>query len=211
VRISLFYELSLPRPWTEDSEKQLFDAALEEIEAADKAGFSTVWMTEHHFMEEYCHATAPEVFFGAASQRTSNIRLGHGIMHMPPVINHPGRVAERVSMLDLLSGGRVEFGTGEAASQAELGGFNVDPADKRGMWEEAVKVATRCMTETPFTGFEGRHVSMPPRDVIPKPLQRPHPPRLRLRLPLLPSPELPPAPEDPGAATSEHRTQPKLD
>jgi len=176
VRISLFYELSLPRPWTEDSEKQLFDAALEEIEAADKAGFSTVWMTEHHFMEEYCHATAPEVFFGAASQRTSNIRLGHGIMHMPPVINHPARVAERVSTLDLLSGGRVEFGTGEAASQAELGGFNVDPADKRAMWEEAVKVATRCMTETPFTGFEGRHVSMPPRNVIPKPLQRPHPP-----------------------------------
>ena len=176
MKISLFYEFALPRPWSEDDEYELFQDGLTEVEAADKAGFSTVWLTEHHFLEEYCHSTAPEMFLAAASQRTKNIRLGFGVMHLPPGINHPARVAERVATLDHLSGGRVEFGTGESSSVGELSGFNIDPADKRGQWEESLDVALRCMTETPFTGFKGRHLEMPPRNVIPKPRQTPHPP-----------------------------------
>ena len=176
VKISLFYEFPLPRPWTPDDEHKLFQDGLDEVEAADKAGFSTVWLTEHHFLEEYCHSTAPEIFLAAASQRTKNIRLGFGIMHLPPAVNHPARVAERVSTLDLLSNGRVEFGTGESSSVGELGGFGIDPADKRKMWEEALEVSIRCMLEEPFTGFKGEHVEMPPRNVVPKPLQKPHPP-----------------------------------
>lgn len=176
MKISLFYEFALPRPWSDDDEFEMFSDGLTEVEAADKAGFSTVWLTEHHFLEEYCHSTAPEMFLAAASQRTKNIRLGFGVMHLPPGINHPARVAERVSTLDHLSGGRVEFGTGESSSVGELGGFNIDPADKRGQWEEALDVTLRCMTETPFTGFKGRHIEMPPRNVIPKPRQTPHPP-----------------------------------
>ena len=97
-------------------------------------------------------------------------------MHLPPPINHPARIAERVATLDHLSNGRVEFGTGEGSSVAELGGFNIDPADKRAKWEEALEVTIRCMIETPFTGFKGEHVEMPARNVIPKPLQKPHPP-----------------------------------
>ena len=176
MKISLFYEFALPRPWSEDDEHQMFQDGLDEVEAADKAGFSTVWLTEHHFLEEYCHSTAPEMFLAAASQRTKDIRLGFGVMHLPPPINHPARVAERVATLDHLSNGRVEFGTGEGSSVAELGGFNIDPADKRAQWEEALEVSIRCMTEEPFTGFKGEHVEMPARNVIPKPLQKPHPP-----------------------------------
>jgi alkanesulfonate monooxygenase SsuD/methylene tetrahydromethanopterin reductase-like flavin-dependent oxidoreductase (luciferase family) len=176
MRISLFYEFPLPRPWSEDDERKLFQHGLDEVELADKAGFSTVWLTEHHFLEEYCHSTAPEIFLAAASQRTKNIRLGFGIMHLPPPVNHPARVAERVATLDLISNGRVEFGTGESSSVGELGGFGIDPADKRAMWEEALEVSIRCMIEEPFTGFKGEHVEMPPRNVIPKPLQKPHPP-----------------------------------
>ena len=112
MKISLFYEFPLPRPWSDDDEHKLFQDGLDEVEAADKAGFSTVWLTEHHFLEEYCHSTAPEIFLAAASQRTKDIRLGFGIMHLPPAVNHPARVAERVSTLDLVSNGRVEFGTG---------------------------------------------------------------------------------------------------
>jgi len=134
------------------------------------------WLTEHHFLEEYCHSTAPEIFLAAASQRTKDIRLGFGIMHLPPAVNHPARVAERVSTLDLISNGRVEFGTGESSSVGELGGFGIDPADKRTMWEEALEVSIRCMIEEPFTGFKGQHIEMPPRNVVPKPLQKPHPP-----------------------------------
>jgi alkanesulfonate monooxygenase SsuD/methylene tetrahydromethanopterin reductase-like flavin-dependent oxidoreductase (luciferase family) len=176
VKISLFVEVPVPRPWDEGSELAAFQQNLDWLEFADEMGFHAVWCTEHHFLEEYCHASAPEVFLAALSQRTKNLRLGHGIVHLPPNINHPARVAERISTLDLLSKGRVEFGTGEASSVAELGGFNVDPGKKREMWTEAVKVATRCMTEVPFTGFDGQHIKMPPRNVIPKPLQEPHPP-----------------------------------
>ncbi|WP_216906383.1 LLM class flavin-dependent oxidoreductase [Nocardia noduli] len=176
MKVSLFYEFALPRPWAADDEQKMFQEGLKEVEAADKAGFSTVWLTEHHFLEEYCHSTAPEMFLAAASQRTKDIRLGFGIMHMPPAINHPARIAERVATLDLISNGRVEFGTGESSSVGELGGFNIDPADKRDQWEEAVQVAIRCMVEEPFTGFKGEHIQMPARNVVPKPLQRPHPP-----------------------------------
>ncbi|HVQ52523.1 MAG TPA: LLM class flavin-dependent oxidoreductase, partial [Mycobacterium sp.] len=176
MKISLFYEFPLPRPWSDDDEHKLFQDGLDEVEAADKAGFSTVWLTEHHFLEEYCHSTAPEIFLAAASQRTKDIRLGFGIMHLPPAVNHPARVAERVSTLDLISNGRVEFGTGESSSVGELGGFGIDPADKRTMWEEALEVSIRCMIEEPFTGFKGQHIEMPPRNVVPKPLQKPHPP-----------------------------------
>ena len=107
MKISLFYEFALPRPWAADDERQMFVDGLDEVELADQAGFSTVWLTEHHFLEEYCHSTAPEMFLAAASQRTKDIRLGFGIMHLPPAVNHPARVAERVSTLDLISNGRV--------------------------------------------------------------------------------------------------------
>ncbi|WAC92372.1 LLM class flavin-dependent oxidoreductase [Mycobacterium sp. Aquia_213] len=176
MKISLFYEFALPRPWAPDDEREVLQDALDEVEVADKAGFSTVWLTEHHFLEEYCHSTAPEIFLAAASQRTKNIRLGFGIMHLLPAVNHPARVAERVATIDLLSNGRVEFGTGEGSSVGELGGFDVDPADKRAQWEESLEVAIRCMIEEPFTGFKGEQIQMPPRNVIPKPLQKPHPP-----------------------------------
>src|SRR5438132_879128 len=109
-------------------------------------------------------AGAPEVFLAAVSQRTTRIRLGHGIVQMPPPFNHPARVAERIATLDLVSGGRVDFGTGEASSEAELGGFRIDPGEKRAMWEEGLRVALRCLTEAPFTGHTGRYLTLPPRN-----------------------------------------------
>ena len=108
MKIGIFYELQLPRPWQPDSEYKLFNRALDQVELADKLGYDTAWEVEHHFMEEYSHSSAPEVFLAAASQRTRNIRLGHGIVQL--TTNHPARVAERVSTLDLVSHGRVELG-----------------------------------------------------------------------------------------------------
>jgi alkanesulfonate monooxygenase SsuD/methylene tetrahydromethanopterin reductase-like flavin-dependent oxidoreductase (luciferase family) len=176
VRVSLSINLAIPQPWDEHTERQAFHDLLEEVELADQLGFSAVWPVEHHFMEEYCHMSAPEVVLAAISQRTTRIRLGHGVTLMPPIINHPARVAERVATLDLLSNGRVELGTGESSSAAELDGFQVDPGKKQAMWDEGLQVAIQCMADTPFRGFEGEYVSMPPRNVIPKPIQRPHPP-----------------------------------
>ncbi len=176
MRFGIFYEHQLPRPWTGESELTLFQNALEQCEFADKLGIEYVWEVEHHFLEEYSHSSAPEVFLAAVSQRTENIRLGHGIIQTAPKYNHPARTAERVATLDLVSKGRVEFGSGESSSTAELGGFEIPPALKREMWEEGLQVAVRCMTETPFTGHQGKHCSMPPRNVVPKPVQQPHPP-----------------------------------
>jgi alkanesulfonate monooxygenase SsuD/methylene tetrahydromethanopterin reductase-like flavin-dependent oxidoreductase (luciferase family) len=176
MKFGIFYEHQLPRPWQEDSEYQLMQDAFEQVELADRLGFDVVWEVEHHFLEEYSHSSAPEVFLAACSQRTKDIRLGHGIIQTAPGYNHPARTAERVATLDLISGGRVEFGSGESGSEAELAGFLVDPATKREAWLEGLQVALRCMTETPFSGVDGRFVQMPPRNVVPKPMQRPHPP-----------------------------------
>ncbi len=176
MQFGVFYELQVPRPWEEGSESRVYAEALEQAELADRMGIDCFWLVEHHFLEEYSHCSAPELFLAALSQRTRRMRLGHGIMHCVPAINHPARVAERIASLDVLSGGRVEFGTGEGSSAAELDAFRVDPADKRAMWEEGVRVALRCMSETPFTGHAGDYVTMPPRNVVPKPVQRPHPP-----------------------------------
>jgi len=176
MRFSLFYEHQITRPWAEDSERRLLEDALEQVEIAERAGFDCIWEVEHHFLEEYSHSSAPEVFLAAASQRTERIRLGHGIIQLPPGINHPARVAERVATLDLVSGGRVEFGSGEGSSAGELGGFLVDRTQKHAQWEDALDAITRMFVEEPFAGWESEFFRMPPRNVVPKPLQRPHPP-----------------------------------
>ncbi len=176
MRFGIFYEHQLPRPWDPDDERRLIQHALDQVELADRLGIEYVWEVEHHFLEEYSHSSAPEVFLAACSQRTRNIRLGHGIIQTAPRYNHPARTAERVAMLDLVSNGRVDFGSGESSSTAELGGFGIDPMEKREQWREGLEVAIRCMTEVPFGGHQGKYVSMPPRNVVPKPVQRPHPP-----------------------------------
>jgi alkanesulfonate monooxygenase SsuD/methylene tetrahydromethanopterin reductase-like flavin-dependent oxidoreductase (luciferase family) len=176
MRFGIFYEHQLPKPWGRDDEYELLNNALDQIELADRLGFDYAWEVEHHFLEEYSHSSAPEVFLAAASQRTSRIRLGHGIVQLPPAYNHPARVAERIATLDLLSGGRVEFGTGESSSETELGGFGIAREDKRAQWDEALDVVTRMLVEEPFAGHQGKFLEVPPRNVVPKPLQRPHPP-----------------------------------
>ncbi len=181
MKFGLFYEHQLPKPsdkdqWDADEEHQLLKNALDQLELADSLGFDYVFEVEHHFLEEYAHSSAPEIFLAAASQRTKKMRLGHGIVLMPPRYNHPARVAERIATLDLVSDGRVEFGTGESASEMEMGGFGVRREEKKQMWEEATRECVKMMTQTPYQGVEGEFFGMPSRNVIPKPLQKPHPP-----------------------------------
>ena len=173
MKFGIFYEHQLPRPWEARSEYQLFQDSLAQIELADKLGYDYAWEVEHHFLEEYSHSSAPEVFLGAASQRTKNIRLGHGIIQL--TTNDPHRVAERVSTLDLLSGGRVELGMGEGAGPAELHPFNIRVRDKRERWEEAVKAMIPMFTKDSWE-FHGEYYDFPARNVVPKPFQKPHPP-----------------------------------
>src|SRR3954467_3001272 len=126
MRFGIFYEHQMPRPWEDGAHEKLLRDALEQVELADRIGFDYVWEVEHHFLEEYSHSSAPEVFLAAVSQRTERIRLGHGIVQTPPPFNQPARVAERIAMLDLVADGRADFGSGESSSEAELGGFQID-------------------------------------------------------------------------------------
>jgi len=150
MQLSVMYELFTPQPMDVDAEHRIIQQTLDQIELADKLGFRAAWAVEHHFLEEYAHSSAPEVLLAAASQRTTRIRLGHGIVNTVPAINHPFRVAERVSTLDHVSKGRVEFGSGEGASAVELGGFGVDPDQKNAMWAEGLDFVIKAMTERPF-------------------------------------------------------------
>ena len=173
MKFGIFYEHQLPRPWTEDGEYRLLQNSLAEVELADRLGYDYAWEVEHHFLEEYSHSSAPEVFLAAASQRTERIRLAHGIIQL--TTNHPARVAERVSTLDLLSHGRVEFGMGEGSSITELHPFDRRFRDKRSVWEDAVKAIIPMFTSEAWE-YHGEHFDFPLRNVLPKPYQKPHPP-----------------------------------
>lgn len=176
MRFGVFYELQLPKPWNEGDEHRLFQEALEQVVLADRLGFDYAWEVEHHFLDEYSHSSAPEVFLACAAGRTERIRLGHGIRQVIPNYNHPARTAEGIATLDLVSNGRVDFGIGEGATRLELGGFGIPAKEKRAMSLEAAEQIANMMMLDPYPGFEGKYFSMPCRNVLPKPLQVPHPP-----------------------------------
>lgn len=175
MKFGLLYELQFAKPWSRGWESRIYHEALEQIALADRAGFDYVWEVEHHFLTEFSHSSAPEVFLAAVSQRTERIRLGHGIVLLPNAYNNPIRVAERIAALDILSNGRVDFGTGRSGTPIELEGFGIPSGESKAMWDEAVRIIPRMWTEDPFS-HEGRYFSMPPRSIWPKPVQQPHPP-----------------------------------
>src|SRR5512139_906089 len=164
MKFGIFYEHQLPRPWDQGQELRLYQEALDQVELADRLGYDYAWEVEHHFLEEYSHSPAPEVFLGAASQRTRNIRLGHGIFQL--TTNHPAKVAEKVAVLDLLSNGRVEFGMGESASITELEPFGRDMETKREVFEEAVQAIFPMFTKV-GTEHHGKYFDIPLRNVVP--------------------------------------------
>ena len=176
MKFGIFYEHQLPKPWSEDDEFNLLQEALEQVVLADRLGFDYAWEVEHHFLDEYSHSSAPEVFLAAAAARTNNIRLGHGIRQVIPNYNHPARTAEGLATLDLISNGRVDFGIGEGATRLELHGFNIPAREKRAMSLEAAEQIANMMVLDPYPGFESQYFSMPCRNVLPKPRQKPHPP-----------------------------------
>ena len=173
MQFGIFYELQLPRPWAQDSEHKLYQNALTQVELADRLGYDFAWQVEHHFLEEYSHSPTPEMFLAAASQRTKQIRLAHGIMQL--TTSPPARVAERIATLDLLSNGRAEFGSGESASITELEPFGRAMEDKRAIWEDGLRAVIPMFKDGPCE-YDGPYFKMPYRNVLPKPIQKPHPP-----------------------------------
>ena len=175
MKFGIFFELSVPRPLSREGEQKVYREAIEATQLADQLGFDTVWAVEHHFLEEYSHCSAPEVFLMACAASTERIRVGHGAVVCVPDMNHPIRIAERAAALDVLSGGRLEFGTARSSTWTELGGFEIDPDVTKKSWDEYVRVIPRMWMEDAFS-WDGLTFSMPERNVLPKPQQDPHPP-----------------------------------
>jgi alkanesulfonate monooxygenase SsuD/methylene tetrahydromethanopterin reductase-like flavin-dependent oxidoreductase (luciferase family) len=176
MKFGLFYEIPVARPWSGDSEHLAYRNTLEQAILGDRVGFHSVWTVEHHFLEEFSHCSNPEILYGAIAARTKNIRIGYGVRLLPRPYNHPIRTAESVAVLDLLSDGRVEFGTGRSSTRAELEGFDVDPHATREMWSEALHHIVGAWTNEHYQA-DGKYWRMGgPRRVQPKPLQKPHPP-----------------------------------
>lgn len=176
MRFGIFYEHQLPRPWNEGDEARLFHEALEQVQLADRLGYDYAWEVEHHFLEEYSHSSAPEVFLAACAALTKTIRLGHGIRQVIPNYNHPARTSEGLATLDIISNGRLDFGIGEGATRLELGGFGIPAKDKRALALEAAEQIANMLVMNPYPGFEGQGFSFPCRNIVPKPMQKPHPP-----------------------------------
>src|SRR3954454_14230048 len=165
MEFGIFHSGHVPRRPTADGQRVAEHARLlDEVEVAvtsDRVGFKYGWFTEHHFLEEYSHVSASEVLIGYVAARTERYHLGSGIFNITPPVNHPARVAERVSMLDHLSGGRFELGVGRGSSSTEYQGFGIpDPDTTRDLFEEALPEIVRMLTTDPYS-YEGVAFTMP--------------------------------------------------
>jgi alkanesulfonate monooxygenase SsuD/methylene tetrahydromethanopterin reductase-like flavin-dependent oxidoreductase (luciferase family) len=179
VEFGIFLQGHLPGPaaFDRDAEHAMFLREVEYVEAADRNGWKYVWVSEHHALTEYSHTSASEVFMAYCAARTSRIHLSSGIFNLSPRVNHPVRNAERVAMLDHLSEGRFEFGTGRGAGSHEVATFNIlDTSSTRSEWDEVVRELPRMWAQHDYT-FEGQHFTVPtPHNVLPKPYGAAHPP-----------------------------------
>jgi alkanesulfonate monooxygenase SsuD/methylene tetrahydromethanopterin reductase-like flavin-dependent oxidoreductase (luciferase family) len=181
VKLDVLYEIDCPRPWAgphpqgqRQAEQRSYREALEQIRLADQLGFHTTWHVEHHFRAGRSHCPAPEVVLGALSQITEQIRLGFGVTLLPHAFGPPMRVAEKVATVDILSGGRVEWGTGRSTPMEQTA-FGVDREHSKDQAREAIE-AIVGMWESEYFEFHGKYLDFPRRMVTPKPVQDPHPP-----------------------------------
>ena len=173
MKFGLFYQIQVPKPWDEQSEAKRIWEALDQIAYAEEMGYDSVWFSEHHFRPVWSHNSAPDLTLAAVSQRTTKIRLGVGVVLAP--IHHPLHTAARMATLDILSNGRVDVGLGRTGYPYQLTPYGTKLEDTRGMWEEFAQVLPRMWTDETFS-HEGKYYQIPPREVLPKPIQKPHPP-----------------------------------
>lgn len=174
MNFGVMTQIQMPRPWAEDAELHAYRDAIAQAEAADAGGFSHYWITEQHFFLEIGHSACPDMLLAAISQRTSRIRLGFSVILM--TVNHPFAIAERVATLDVLTNGRVDFGMGRGSTPYMVEAFGVEHASQQDIAREATEAVMRMFVEEKFSGYKGKHFDLPARHVLPRPIQRPHPP-----------------------------------
>jgi alkanesulfonate monooxygenase SsuD/methylene tetrahydromethanopterin reductase-like flavin-dependent oxidoreductase (luciferase family) len=183
MEFGIFIQNFVPEFRRKDNPNHEHEVIMHEVElvkAADRAGFKYVWLTEHHFLDEYSHLSANDVLCGYLADATERIHIGSGIFNPLPQVNHPAKVAERVAMLDHISNRRFEFGTGRGAGSHEILGFLAkdgvtDTAITKEIWEETIPEFAKMWLNEEYPGFEGKWWTLPPRKILPKPYGKGHP------------------------------------
>ncbi len=174
MKFGLMTQIQMPRPWGENAERLAYRHAIDQAVAAEGAGFDYFWMTEQHFFLEIGHSPCPDMLLAAIAERTARIRLGFAVLLM--TVHNPFIIAEKVATLDALSNGRVEFGMGRGSTPYMVDALGVDPTTGREVAREATEAVLRMFADAQFPGYRGRHFDLPARYVVPRPVQRPHPP-----------------------------------
>jgi alkanesulfonate monooxygenase SsuD/methylene tetrahydromethanopterin reductase-like flavin-dependent oxidoreductase (luciferase family) len=184
MEFGLFIQNYVPNSRREvdpDAERHAIFEDIEAVIAADKAGFKFVWLTEHHFLDEYSHLSANDVVAGYLAAKTERIHIGGGIFNPLPAVNHPAKVAERINYIDQLSNGRCEFGTGRGAGSHEILGFLdhlgiTDTNQTKEIWEDVIREFPKMFTQDTYEGYKGKYWSLPPRKILPRPYGKGHAP-----------------------------------
>jgi alkanesulfonate monooxygenase SsuD/methylene tetrahydromethanopterin reductase-like flavin-dependent oxidoreductase (luciferase family) len=158
----------------ESYSRRYFDL-VDEVTHAERMGFDVFGCSEQHFPLGAASTSSPEVIYSYLIGQTSRLRFRYLVALLPYLINHPLRVAERVATQDILSHGRIELGTGRGNTTIALRAFGVSPEENRAQWREALHLIRTAFTEDPFT-FSGEFFQVPPRSLVPKPIQKPYPP-----------------------------------
>ena len=171
MKFGILYETQRPYKGNDLDWNSLYKETLDQCELADQMGFDNLWFVEHHFLMGFSGSPCPEVLFGALSQRTKNIRIGFGVSILPS--HHPIHIAERVAMVDQLTDGRVEFGTGRSNAYEQVG-QGIDPRETRERWDEALTMLPKMWQSDEFS-WEGKHWNVPARKILPGIYQKPHP------------------------------------
>ena len=171
MKFGILYETQRPYQGNDLDWNSLYKETLDQCELADQLGFDNLWFVEHHFLLGFSGSPCPEVLFGALSQRTKNIRIGFGVSILPS--HHPIHIAERVAMVDQLTDGRVEVGTGRSNAYEQVG-QGIDPRETRERWDEALTMLPKMWQSDEFS-WEGKHWNVPTRRILPRVFQKPHP------------------------------------
>lgn len=174
MKFSIIYEAQMVDT-SRESEQRTFHEIIEQSLFAEKMGFDCIWAVEHTALTQYAHMSAPETVLAFIAGATSRIHVGHGVVCLPPAMNHPVKVAERIATLDILSKGRLHFGMGKGGTQQEAGTFGYDLGELQPMIDESMYLIPKIMVQDEIE-HDGTYIKIPRRPIHPKPYQDPHPP-----------------------------------
>jgi len=169
MKFGLFFVLQRPDHMPE---RYIYETEIPQMIAAEDLGYESIWIAEHHF-SSYGVCSAPQVLAASVAGQTKRLRIGMGIILLP--LHDPVQIAEELSVLDVLSGGRLDVGIGRASTLIEYSGYDIPYAESRARVDEGLEILRGVWTQDPFS-YAGAFRQVHDLSLVPKPLQKPCPP-----------------------------------